>query len=177
MAGKSDEPVLCQTVSLLRHSCFPAAHRVWSGEAISFRCPTSACRDNLQLEKTSDREGFKDSPCYRNFYKMLMEFHRFSSEAQEFFGRSWSDFAKARREQLARVDTRKDIEDISRDIRDAVRGAPDQETAVQKFLVRLASSLEKSQVVAGKLADTEHVTPALQRQPVSIHNRVGVNRH
>ena len=92
-----------------------------------------SARDNIQLEETTDREGFKDTPYYRNFYKMLMEFQRFSSEAHEFFGRSWSDFAKARHEQLARVDTRKGIEDIARDIKAAVGGAPDQEAAVERF--------------------------------------------
>lgn len=121
-------------------------------------------RENMQLEETTDREGFKDSPFYRNFYSMMAEFKKFASEAQEFFGRSWSDFAKARREQLARVDTRKDIEDISRDIKAAVSGAPQHVAAVGRFADRMSDGLAKSQIVMGKLADAGQVTPDLQRQ-------------
>jgi signal transduction histidine kinase len=123
-----------------------------------------SARDNMQLEETTDREGFKDTPYFRNFYAMLMDFQRFTSEAHEFFGRSWSDFSKARREQIARVDTRKGIEDISRDIKNALGGAPDQETAVERFSTRLSNSLGKSQMVVRKLAAADHFTAALQRQ-------------
>jgi len=123
-----------------------------------------SARDNMQLEETTDREGFKDTPYYRNFYALLMDFQRFTSEAHEFFGRSWSDFSKARREQIARVDTRKGIEDISHDIRKALAGAPDQEQAVERFHARLSGSLGKAQTIVGKLAAAEQFTPALQRQ-------------
>lgn len=123
-----------------------------------------SARDNMQLEETTDREGFKDTPHFRNFYSLLMEFKKFTSEAQEFFGRSWSDFSKARREQLARIDTRKGIEDISREIKSTVGAASDQEVAVSRFAARMSASLDRSLVVIGKLADAEQTTPALQRQ-------------
>jgi signal transduction histidine kinase len=123
-----------------------------------------SARDNMQLEETTDREGFKDTSYYRNFYALLMDFQRFTSEAHEFFGRSWSDFSKARREQIARVDTRKGIEDISKDIRNALVEAPDQEVTVERFHARLSGSLGKAQTIVGKLAAAEQFTPALQRQ-------------
>lgn len=133
-----------------------------------------SARDNIQLEETTDREGFKDSPYYRNFYAMMAEFKRFTSEAHEFFGRSWSDFSKVRREQVARVDTRKGIEDISRDISSAVMGAPVQQAAVEQFSARLTSSLEKSRAVLAKLADADEAKPVLQRRAKETFDALSV---
>jgi signal transduction histidine kinase len=49
-------------------------------------------RDNAALEETTDREGFKDTPEYRNFYALLRRFVTFSAGVQEFLRRGWNEF-------------------------------------------------------------------------------------
>ncbi len=89
-----------------------------------------SAKDNMQLEETTDREGFKDTPYYRNFYSLLNDFMRFTGIAHELFGRSWSAFAKKKREDHARVDSRKSVEDISKSISEGLAGASELERTV-----------------------------------------------
>jgi signal transduction histidine kinase len=49
-------------------------------------------RENIVLEETTDREGFKDTPEYRNFYTLLRRFVNFSAGVQEFLRRGWNEF-------------------------------------------------------------------------------------
>ncbi len=51
-----------------------------------------SARDNAPLEETTDREGFKVSPYFNNFYELLQSFVRFSLDAQGFLRRGWNDF-------------------------------------------------------------------------------------
>ena len=56
-----------------------------------------SARDNINLEETTDREGFKDSPYYRNFYLLLTEFINFTTKSHEFFGKSLVRFSKEKK--------------------------------------------------------------------------------
>lgn len=58
-------------------------------------------RENAVLEETTDREGFVDSPYYRNFYALLSQFVAFSNDAQEFLRRGWIDFRKEHTKTVA----------------------------------------------------------------------------
>jgi hypothetical protein len=53
---------------------------------------------NSQLEETTDREGFKNSPYYTNFFGLLKEFVKFANEAQELLRRGWNDYKKKHNE-------------------------------------------------------------------------------
>ena len=83
-----------------------------------------SARENMALEETTDREGFKDSLYYRNFLRLMDEFKAFTTKAHDFFGRSWGEFRKMRNEALAHVDSRKTVEDISQAIKKGLAEAP-----------------------------------------------------
>ncbi|MBI5765453.1 MAG: sensor histidine kinase [Planctomycetes bacterium] len=123
-----------------------------------------SARDNMVLEETTDREGFKDTPYYRNFFALLQGFKSFATGLHTFFGRAWVDFKKARTEQLARVDTRKDVQELSRTIRTTVDGAGDQQASVEKIAHRIEIGVNKSVAVLGRLAEAERITPVMQKQ-------------
>jgi signal transduction histidine kinase len=123
-----------------------------------------SARDNIDLEETTDREGFKDTPYYRNFYALLTEFKSFTSSAHTFFGRAWTAFRKHRTEELARVDTRKTVEDISRSIKRGLGESSTHEGALAAFRNRLASSTEQAESVSAKLDAAEEVTPKLRKE-------------
>lgn len=122
-----------------------------------------SARDNMELEETTDREGFKDSPYYRNFYALLMEFKAFTTMAHEFFGRSWAEFRKNRNEVFAHVDSRKTVEDISQAIKKGLAEAPQQHQILEVFKERLSASTSASKAVASRLQSAKEITPELRK--------------
>ena len=123
-----------------------------------------SARDNMELEETTDREGFKDSAYYRNFYSLLEEFKRFTTQAHEFFGRSWSDFRKMRNEVLANVDSRKTVEDISQAIKKGLAEAPQHQKNLDTIKARLSASSSASKAVVARLQSAKEITPELREK-------------
>jgi len=121
-----------------------------------------SARDNMELEETTDREGFKDSPYYRNFYKLLEEFTTFTTNSHEFFGRSWAEFRKIRNEVLANVDSRKTVEDISQAIKKGLAKAPEHQKNLDVFKARLSASVSASKTVVSRLQSAKEITPELR---------------
>jgi signal transduction histidine kinase len=119
-----------------------------------------SARENMALEETTDREGFNDTPYYRNFYGLLTEFKRFTTEAHEFFGRSWSDFEKTRHEQIARIDSRKTVESISATISSGLGKVDTHRKTIETLRRKLEVGKEKSQAVLSKLRSVSKMTPA-----------------
>jgi signal transduction histidine kinase len=119
-----------------------------------------SARDNMVLEETTDREGFKDTPYFRNFYALLLEFRRFTNEAHEFFGRSWSEFQKTRRETLARVDSRKTVESIAATIGASLGKVAEQRKSLQTFRRRLETDLKASSEVLQRVTAAPQLTSA-----------------
>lgn len=123
-----------------------------------------SARDNMELEETTDREGFKDSPYYRNFYALLEEFKTFTTTAHDFFGRSWVEFRKIRNEILARVDSRKTVEDISQVIKKGLAEAPEHQKNLDVFKTRLSASASASRAVVSRLRLAKEITPELREK-------------
>jgi signal transduction histidine kinase len=123
-----------------------------------------SARDNIKLEETTDREGFSDTPHYRNFYALLTWFKDFTVSAHNFLGRSWSEFGKKRNEQLAHVDSRRTVEDISRTIKQGLADAATHQKNLKAFHTRLDLGIKESHSVAARLASATSVTPQLQEK-------------
>lgn len=131
-----------------------------------------SARDNMNLEETTDREGFKDTPYYRNFYALLVEFKRFTTMAHELFGRSWAAFRNKRNEELAQVDSRKTVEDISRTIKKGLADAATHRKTLKDFRVRLEASARESHSVTARLAAAKEVTPQLREKVTEVMSDV-----
>lgn len=121
-----------------------------------------SARDNRELEETTDREGFKDSAYYRNFYALLEEFKVFTTRAHEFFGRSWVEFRKMRNETLANVDSRKTVEDMSQTIKKGLAEAPEHQKSLEALKTRLGVSSSASRAVITRLQSAKEITPELR---------------
>ena len=121
-----------------------------------------SARDNIDLEETTDREGFKDSPYYRNFYALLEDFRVFTTIAHGFFGRSWAEFRNMRNEILAHVDSRKTVEDISQAIKRGLAEAPQHQKDLDVFRTRLVESASASKAVVTRLQSAKEVKPELR---------------
>jgi signal transduction histidine kinase len=126
-----------------------------------------SARDNMDLEETTDREGFKNTPYYRNFYALLSEFIAFTNTAHEFFRRSYTEFRNKRNEELAHVDSRKTVGDIAATIKRGLTEASVHQKSLTSFRARLESSARESRSVVARLASAKDVTPQL-REKVTV---------
>jgi signal transduction histidine kinase len=113
-----------------------------------------SARANAVLEETTDREGFKVSPYFNNFYELLQSFVRFSQDAQGFLRRGWNDFRKAHERQLANVSESTKPEDLARTIKQALSRAAQLREPLTSAASRLRQSAKASKAaLAGKHDD------------------------
>jgi signal transduction histidine kinase len=101
-----------------------------------------SARDNRQLEETTDREGFRNNPYYRNFYELLRQFVEFSGQAQAFLRRGWTEFQKAHKRALAQVPDDSKPEAISTSITTSLGKAAAYSSALSGISFRLRQSVE-----------------------------------
>lgn len=127
-----------------------------------------SARENMDLEEKTDREGFKDSPYYRNFAALLDEFKAFSSRAQNFLGRSASDYRKARSEVAAKVDSRRTVEELSRVIKSRINGSRECQTALDEFKTRLSLGVKASRELVSTLSTTQSESADLKEMMAKV---------
>jgi signal transduction histidine kinase len=78
--------------------------------------------DNSQLEETTDREGFQQTPAFQNFYELLRMWVSYTTELQTMLRRSWLDYVRDGRRDIAGIEPTSRPEDllnhVDRTIRD-----------------------------------------------------------
>ena len=107
-------------------------------------------RDNRQLEETTDREGFRSNPYYRNFSELLRQFVEFSGQAQAFLRRGWTEFQRPT-SALAQVPDDSKPEAISTSITHSLGKAAAYRSALSGISFRLRQSVESGREVVDAL--------------------------
>ncbi|MFJ2969222.1 ATP-binding protein [Pseudomonas fulva] len=109
-----------------------------------------SAKDNAALQETTNREAFRDTPAYRNFYKLLSAWADYTGRVQEYIRRSYNEFKNLHLADQANVE---------------VISTP--ETLVKKA----GSQIEHIAQLARKTADARHslqriqsATDALEKQ-------------
>lgn len=123
-----------------------------------------SARDNINLEETTDREGFKDTEYYRNFYRILSEFTKFTTDAHNALRRAWVEFKKKRHEEIARTDSRKSVEDMSHAIKAGLENATEHQKNLIAFQDKLEITVNKSQSIVSELASVKEVTAGIREK-------------
>jgi len=106
-----------------------------------------SARNNRQLEETTDREGFRNNPYYRNFYELLSVFVEFSGQAQGFLRRGWTQFRKAHARTVADVPDQNKPEVISQSITSSLGKAATYKSSLSDISFRLRQSIDNSRSV------------------------------
>ena len=70
-------------------------------------------QDNPRLEETTDREGFKKTPHFQNFMRLMEEFRAFTERAQSFIRRQYVVYRKVRTADVAGLSADTTPESIS----------------------------------------------------------------
>lgn len=127
-----------------------------------------SAKHNMELEETTDREGFRDTPHYRNFFSLLTQFVKFTSESNEYFRRSYLEFRNQRNETIARVDSRKTIEDVSSAITGGIKRSladlPRQKKQLESIEARLALNNRNSPAnIRAMVSSIKNIDPQIVR--------------
>ena len=140
-------------------------------------------RDNRQLEETTDREGFRNNPYYRNFYELLRVFVEFSGQAQGFLRRGWTEYKKAHARAVANVPDQSKPEAISQSITDALGKAAAYRSPLSGISLRLRQSIDNSRSVveAMQIAGVgngfgERLTSAFEQLARLVNEAEGLNK-
>lgn len=72
-----------------------------------------SAHDNANLEEKTDREGFKVTSYYNNFYELMRQFVDFASRSQTFIRREFNEFKKANEEKASKIPEGETSKDIS----------------------------------------------------------------
>ncbi|MCK4764240.1 MAG: sensor histidine kinase [Candidatus Aminicenantes bacterium] len=131
---------------------------------------------NNNLEETTNREGFKVSPYYDNFYKMLGVFVKFTGDVQNFLRRQWLEFKQKHQEKIAKVDSAASAEDLSEKIRKSLSKASKFKTSTKdlKIIIVKEASAARASIdkVTGKLPKNFDRLPELKSSIKSLGQHI-----
>ena len=127
-----------------------------------------SARDNMELEETTDREGFKDTVYYRNFNKLLREFINFSGKVQEDIRRTWLKFLQFHKETSSGVDEQDDIEDITNTIKKTLSVAPNYQKNVKTIKDKITKIKSISTDAIRTLAESEEISNELKKKSTDM---------
>lgn len=119
-------------------------------------------QNNMDLEETTNREDFKDTPYYRNFYSLLLEFVKYTEKVQRFLGRTWVDYRNERRESIVNVESRKTVEDISKAISEGLGKATTHHSQLTSLNKRLSGAEKQAKSVVRRLEKSTSISQSLR---------------
>jgi signal transduction histidine kinase len=113
-------------------------------------------KNNASLEETTNREAFRDTPAYRNFYKLLSAWTDYTGRVQEYIRRSYNEFKQLHLADEANVEVISTPESL-------IRNASTQIEQVTKLARRTADAKLSLQKI-------QSATDVLERQKRSSDN-------
>jgi signal transduction histidine kinase len=125
-------------------------------------------RENMELEETTDREGFKDTTYYRNFFLLMQQFVRFSANIQENLRRSWNSYRDKYKEVLADIDSKTTIEDMTRSLKKGLAEVSNYQKGIDTFKERILANKSRSDMIVKELETADKISPVLQEKAIDI---------
>lgn len=139
-----------------------------------------SARDNAALEETTNREAFRTTPAYRNFFQLLSYWADYTEQAQASLRRGYNDYKKEKLSQVSgaeptaspqqlvqratsQVDSAKRLVERTANVREALR-------EIQGASVRLG--IEKEKAESAIFNDPELVA-AVERMIAQVDTSVG----
>ncbi len=108
-----------------------------------------SAKNNAQLEEKTDREGFKVTPYYTNFYSLLQIVISFSATVQGFLRRGWLGFRDQHFKELGRTNPEASPEELSRQISSHMSTASSYSKELRTLRSDLEAAITNAQLIAG----------------------------
>lgn len=125
-------------------------------------------RENMELEETTDREGFKDTAYYRNFFLLMQQFVKFSANIQENLRRSWNSYRDKYKEALADIDSKTTIEDMTRSLKKRLSEVSNYQKGIDTFKERILENKSRSDKIVKELETADKISLVLQDKAIDI---------
>jgi len=126
---------------------------------------------NAQLEEKTDREGFKITPYYNNFYELMRQAVDFASDAQTFIRRGFNEFRKANHEKLAGIEEGTESEDIAIKIGQRLARADEYKKSLLEVRGDLEEKTNETRQALKKVDST------LLNKDINYRNQVRASEH
>ena len=140
-----------------------------------------SARDNSALVETTDREGFKDTPHYRNFLRLFEWFVRFAHDAQEFIRRGWLDYQRENRRSRAEVQADSTAETLIEAVGTGMANIGKSRQEIQSLQSQLTRTGKDAQQalseVSVSVADSPNAVKEVDRIRRELENRIRELEH
>ena len=119
-----------------------------------------SAQKNPNLEETTSREGFQETPHFENFFALLSEFVRFAGDVQEFLRRGTVDFVKEQRDREAGVEPDDDHSTITQRIGEVAGRLSAHKRDVERQVGSLRKAADGAAKTLGDMrGELEHIAP------------------
>lgn len=117
--------------------------------------------ENPDLKEVTDREGFKRTPAYQTFERLLKEFVRFAGQGQGLLRRGWLDYYDHISPKSQEVSEDSSPDSVARSLGTRVTEAREKEREMQANLEEMREALQQPSLEAPTIADGAENTKAL----------------
>jgi hypothetical protein len=124
--------------------------------------------NNINLEETTDREGFKDTAYYRNFFLLMQNFVAFTNTIQGFLRRSWNEYKNYINETTNNIKKDESIENISKIIKNNLLESVQHKKDIRIFQDRLTKNLQESKNLIKEVKSTKTFAPNMQNRLIAM---------
>jgi len=115
-----------------------------------------SARENAGLEEKTDREGFRRTPEYQNFYRLLSSFVGSSGKLLNDLGRRKAAYIKAGRKERAQVPTSLSPEELASELASELAAAGGFERSLVKATAAVSGVVEDTRVRLGASRLDQH---------------------
>jgi signal transduction histidine kinase len=129
--------------------------------------------NNINLEETTNREGFKDTAYYRNFFLLMQNFIAFTNMMQGFLRRSWNEYKNFINETTNNINKNESIESISKIIKNNLSESIQHKKNIEVFQDRIISGLQESKNLIKEVKSTKTITPNMQNRLINMIDDLG----
>lgn len=132
-----------------------------------------SARDNRDLVETTDREGFKDTPHFRNFLRLFDYFVEFTHKSQEFLRRGWTDFRNRHQEEVAAVDAATTPEELVAAVADGLEKVTSSTQSVKQFQGAIREAQADTKYSVAQLQKLARANPEITERLNKFKEEIG----
>jgi signal transduction histidine kinase len=125
-----------------------------------------SAKENAALEETTNREAFRDTPAYRNFYRLLTAWADYTGRVQEYLRRSYNEYRAERLGQAANIEPRATPEDLIRKATSQI----DETSRLARQTANASSSIQQIQKATEDLERQKEVSESTVFQDPALTN-------
>lgn len=126
--------------------------------------------ENAALVETTDREGFKDTPAFRNFLRLFEIFVSFAEDSQAFLRRGWLDFKRENERKLAEVSPTASPQLLAESVSSGLKRVASYHQSITSTQTQVSNAAEQSEAAVKQLASNAAGNPTFTKQCRDLQN-------